>query len=101
MSTDCTGEPPGELIWMATALAPRMEKAFSIAEAQVESVSPGRSGVDRPMAPLNLSTGIRVPRPVQAAGRRLPTRCNTEGRTSSERLSMQLRVQRQEVKSRR
>src|SRR6478735_4038488 len=101
MSTDCTAEPPGELIWMATALAPRMEKAFSIAVALVESVRPGRSGVDKPMAPLNLSTGISAPRPVQAGGRRRPTRSNREGRSSSERLSMQPKVQTHKVKSRR
>ena len=86
---------------MATALAPRMENAFSIAAALVESVRPGRSGVDKPMAPLNLSTGISAPRPVQAGGRRRPTRSNREGRGSSERLSMQSKVQTHKVKSRR
>ena len=86
---------------MATALAPRMEKAFSMAAALVESESPGLSGVVMPMAPLNRSTGISAPRPVQAGGRRRPTRSNSEGRSSSERLSMQPKVQTQKVKSRR
>ena len=54
---------------MATALAPRMEKAFSMAEALVESDRPGRSGVTMPIAPLNLSTGTTGPRFVQASGR--------------------------------
>jgi hypothetical protein len=56
-----------------------MEKAFSIAPALVESASPGLSGVDMPMAPLNLSTGMRAPRPVQEAGSMLPNRSKTEG----------------------
>ena len=42
---------------MATALAPRMEKAFSMAPALVESASPGLSGVDMPMAPLKSEHG--------------------------------------------
>jgi len=50
-------------------LAPRIEKAFSIAEALVESERPGRSGVIMPIAPLNLSTGIKGPRCTQEAGR--------------------------------
>src|SRR5262245_40049257 len=86
---------------MATALAPRMEKAFSMAAALVASVRPGRSGVDKPMAALNLSTGISAPRPVQAGGRRRPARSNGEGRSSAEGLSTQLKVQTHKVKSRR
>ena len=54
---------------MATALAPRMEKALSIAAALVESDRPGRSGVTMPIAPLNLSTGTIGPRLVQDSGR--------------------------------
>jgi hypothetical protein len=68
--------------------------------ALVESASPGLSGVDMPMAPLNLSTGMRAPRPVQEAGSMLPNRSKTEGRSSSRTLSMQPKVQRQRVKSR-
>ena len=49
------------VVAVATALAPRMENAFSMAPALVDSVSPGLSGVDMPMAPLNLSTGMSVP----------------------------------------
>jgi hypothetical protein len=52
-------------------LAPRIEKAFSIADALVERESPGRSGVITPIAPLNLSTGIRGPHLVHEAGRYL------------------------------
>jgi hypothetical protein len=46
-----------------------MEKAFSMADALVESERPGRSGVTMPIAPLNLRTGINGPRRVQKAGR--------------------------------
>ena len=54
---------------MATALAPLMAKAFSMAAALVERESPGRSGVTTPIAPLNLSTGTIGLELVQAAGR--------------------------------
>jgi hypothetical protein len=46
-----------------------MEKAFSIAEALVDRVMPGLSGVITPMAPLNLSTGTSGARLVKKAGR--------------------------------
>src|SRR3990170_2843056 len=69
MSIDCTAEPPGELIWMATALAPRMEKALSMAEALVDRARPGRSGVTTPIGPLNLRTGTRGARLVRKSGR--------------------------------
>ncbi len=54
---------------MATALAPLMEKAFSMEAAVVERERPGLSGVTTPIAPLNLSTGTTGARLVQAAGR--------------------------------
>jgi hypothetical protein len=46
-----------------------MEKALSIAEADVARDSPGLSGVTTPIAPLNLSTGTTGARLVKAAGR--------------------------------
>src|SRR5579883_2083994 len=61
MSRDCTGEPPGELICIATAGAFLKEKARSIAFAQDAIVSPGRRGVTAPMVPLSRRTGINAP----------------------------------------
>jgi hypothetical protein len=46
-----------------------MAKAFSMADAEIESESPGLSGVTMPIAPLNLSTGMTGARLVKAAGR--------------------------------
>jgi hypothetical protein len=54
---------------MATALAPRMEKALSMAAALVESERPGLSGVAMPIGPLNRSTGTSGPRLIQEAGK--------------------------------
>ena len=39
---DCTGEPPGELMTIATAGAPFTAKARSSGPASVDSVTPGR-----------------------------------------------------------
>jgi len=78
---------------MATALAPRMENAFSIAAALVESDRPGRSGITTPIGPLNRSTGMRVPRPVQAGGRAPMMRSKSGGRGSSKEVSMTFKVQ--------
>src|SRR5579883_1276351 len=61
MSRDCTGEPPGELIWIATAGAFLIPKARSIAVAQAASESPWRSGVTAPIVPVSRKTGIVVP----------------------------------------
>ncbi len=69
ISVDWTAEPPGELIWIATALAPRMVNAFSIAEATVDSARPGLNGGElTPMAPARRSTGTRGRDFVQLAG---------------------------------
>ena len=54
---------------MATALAPRMVKAFSIAEANAVSERPGRSGVTTPIAPEKRRTGMMGPLFVHDAGR--------------------------------
>ena len=54
---DCTGEPPGELIRSATAFALRSAKARSSGRATIASVSPGRSGVEKPMTPDSRTTG--------------------------------------------
>ena len=60
---DCTGEPPGELISSATALARRVVNAFSSGRATLASVRPGRSGVERPIAPDSRTTGTTAPPP--------------------------------------
>src|SRR3954447_348496 len=60
---DCTGEPPGELITSATALALRVAKARSSILATPPSVMPGRNGVTAPITPASRTTGtIAAPR---------------------------------------
>ena len=54
---DCDGEPPGELIMIATARALRTEKARSSVLAVVASIRPGRSGDETPMTPDRRTTG--------------------------------------------
>src|ERR1700722_473802 len=54
---DCTGEPPGELITSATALAFLVAKARSSILATPASDMPGRSGVTAPITPDNRTTG--------------------------------------------
>ena len=65
---DCTGEPPGELISSATALARRIVNARSSGRATLASVSPGRSGVERPIAPDSRTTGTTAPPPRRRFG---------------------------------
>src|ERR1700722_12346701 len=57
MRCDCTAEPPGELMSSATALALRVLKARSSVRATPASVSPGRSGVEKPITPVRRTTG--------------------------------------------
>src|ERR1700756_2338855 len=57
MRCDCTAEPPGELIASATAEALRSENARSSERATEEMVSPGRSGVEKPITPDMRTTG--------------------------------------------
>jgi hypothetical protein len=54
---DCTGEPPGELIWIAMVGSLDRLNARSRAAAVVASDKPGRNGVAMPMGPANRSTG--------------------------------------------
>src|SRR4029079_17451355 len=63
MRCDCTGEPPGELMTIAIALAFFTAKARSRSFAVVASVMPGESGVENPIAPVRRTTGtVGVPR---------------------------------------
>src|SRR5258708_8035539 len=57
---DCTGEPPGELIDSATALAFLIENARSSVRATPASVMPGLSGVTAPITPESRTTGTTV-----------------------------------------
>src|ERR1700744_3480080 len=60
---DCTGEPPGELITSATALAFLVANARSSVRAMPASDIPGRSGVTAPITPDSRTTGTTaVPR---------------------------------------
>ena len=59
---------------MATALAPRMVKALSMAEALVAKLRPGRSGMTTPIGPLKRKTGTSGRDLVQAAGSQLLAR---------------------------
>src|SRR5262249_13829609 len=68
MRCDCTAEPPGELIASATADALRSENARSSERATDEMVSPGRSGVEKPITPDMRSTGTTAAPPRKRAG---------------------------------
>ena len=57
MRCDCTGDPPGELMQMATDGALESVKAFSMAAAAVAIDKPGRKGVAMPIGPEKRSTG--------------------------------------------
>jgi hypothetical protein len=61
MRLDCTAEPPGELMTMATVGSFDSSKAFSMAPAHCAIDKPGRSGVTRPMGPEKRSTGTTGP----------------------------------------
>src|SRR5262249_50311479 len=68
MRCDCTAEPPGELIASATAEALRSENARSSERATDEMVSPGRSGVEKPITPDIRTTGTTAAPPRRRAG---------------------------------
>src|ERR1051326_3783415 len=68
MRCDCTAEPPGELIASATAEALRSENARSSERATDEMVSPGRSGVEKPITPDMRTTGTTAAPPRSRAG---------------------------------
>src|SRR5258706_1354341 len=57
MRFDCTGEPPGELMTIATLGSFDIVKARSMAPAAVASERPGRSGVAMPIGPDRRKTG--------------------------------------------
>ena len=76
---DCTGEPPGELIRSATALARRVVNAFSSGRATLASERPGRSGAESPIAPDRRTTGTTAAPPRMRFG--------SQGRTASRRLA--------------
>src|SRR5437868_512313 len=67
MRCDCTAEPPGELIDRATAFGLPIAKARSSARAMPAKVSPGLSGVEKPITPVSRTTGT-VGRPRQRFG---------------------------------
>ena len=71
---DCAGEPPGELMMSATAAALRTANSRSSARAMPAMLSPGRSGVEKPMTPVRRSTGT--------TGRSLRKRCGTSSRSA-------------------
>jgi hypothetical protein len=61
MRCDCTGEPPGESMTMATAGAAFTENAFRNSGVAVESVSPEWKRESLPMAPESRTTGTTGP----------------------------------------
>jgi hypothetical protein len=65
---DCTGEPPGELMVIATLGNFEALKAFSMAPASDAKASPGRSGVTMPIAPVKRRTGTIGPRLKKSIG---------------------------------
>src|SRR4051794_10150911 len=62
MRWDWTGDPPGELITIATLGSLEKLKALSIGPATDASASPGRRGVTMPIGPVKRSTGTTGPR---------------------------------------
>src|SRR5262245_57869684 len=74
---DCTAEPPGELMTSATALAPRCLNALSNVRARPNSVSPGRSGVAKPMTPASRTTGTTAMPRRQRRGVTARNHCRT------------------------
>jgi hypothetical protein len=58
INDDCTGDPPGELMMMATALARLTEKAFFNCDSTVSSDRPRRPRLpDCEITPLKRTTG--------------------------------------------